>query len=58
MFPTAKIEGLRKITLCVFLGPTLYAHVSTNFEYCDCAPTPFPPPPQKKINNTNWKKNN
>ena len=46
MFLTAKIEGLRKIILCVFLGPTLYVHVSTNFEYRDCAPTPSPP--QKK----------
>ena len=59
MFPTAKIEGLRKITLCVFLGPTLYVHVGTNyyFEYCDCAPTPSPPPKKTKAN-TNWKKNN
>ena len=52
MFPTAKIEGLRKITLCVFPGPTLYVHVGTNyyFEYCDCAPTPSPPPQKKKKN--------
>ena len=45
MFPTAKIEGLRKITFCVFLGPTLYVHVSTNLECRHRVPRPPPPPP-------------
>lgn len=49
MFPTAKIEGLRKITLCVFLGPTLYVHgLNTAIAPPPYPPTPLPPPPQKK----------
>ena len=59
MFPTAKIEDLRKITLCVFLGPTLYVHgLNTAIAPPPYPPTPLPPPQKKKNNNNKTETNN